>query len=72
MKPTDADHLIRNTKVVQQVDPLFDAETASPLSRDALLRLAAGTLGTVRVPDMLTPELCERITAQLDGTEFST
>lgn len=72
MKPTDADHLIRNTKVVQQVDPLFDAETVAPLSRDSLLRLAAGTLGAVRVPAMLTPQACERITAQLDGTEFST
>ncbi|BCL27208.1 2OG-Fe(II) oxygenase [Streptomyces aurantiacus] len=72
MKPTDADHLIRNTEVVQQVDPLFDAETTSPLNREALLRLAAGTLGAIRVPDMLTPEGCVQLCAQLDGTEFST
>jgi hypothetical protein len=72
VNPRDNEELIKNTQVVQQVDPLFGAQTESPLTRDTLLRLAAGTLGAIRIPDMLTAQACARLTGRLDQTEFST
>ncbi|HEX3791372.1 MAG TPA: hypothetical protein VHW44_26155 [Pseudonocardiaceae bacterium] len=64
--------LLRNTKVVQQIDPLFDAAVEQPLTRNTLLRLAAGTLGAIRVPNMLSPEVCAELTANLANAEFDT
>jgi hypothetical protein len=66
------DELVKNTQVVQQVDPLFDAAVEASLRRDTLLRLAAGTLGAIRIPGMLSPELCAELVTKLDQTEFST
>lgn len=72
MEPGNTEELLQNTQVVQQVDPLFSAEVESPLRRRTLLRLAAGTLGAIRIPDMLPAETCRRLAAQMDRAEFST
>ena len=72
MTAIPSDELVENTEIVQGIDPLFDARTESPLTRSSLLRLAAGTLGAIRVPRMLSAQRCAELTKGLDDTEFST
>jgi len=64
-------HLIeRHTELIQQIDPMFAVlESRSPIRSD-LVRLAAGTLAAVRIPEQLPRARCADLARVLNSYQF--
>ena len=58
------------TVTATRVLTLFGTDQAAPLGRDHLTRLAAGILGSIRVPGFLTPAQCAGVMSALDSCEM--
>ncbi|TXS39777.1 2OG-Fe(II) oxygenase [Streptomyces sp. t39] len=68
----DATLVAENTEVIQQIDPLFDVLSKDAPARSDLIRLAAGTLAAVRIPNHLPADRCAELMRALDDAEFDT
>jgi hypothetical protein len=59
-----------NTTLVQGLHPMFDLVTVARPGRADILRLAAGTVGAIRIPGVLSAELCHDVIQRAQLWDF--